>query len=120
MAFSDVMMCQGLSKGSVSQGLRFLREVGAIKPVGIAGDRRGMYIPETELRRLLSGVLRKRVREPLESGAERLRMIERLLASSDEPDRKLLSRRLSGLRTWRRKALFVLPLIQGKLGPGKG
>jgi DNA-binding transcriptional regulator GbsR (MarR family) len=120
LAFAEVVDCLEISKGSVSQGLRFLRDIGAINQVSVPGDRRELFVPETELRRLISGVLQTRVREPLVAGARRLKEIERLLADSDEPNRKLLAQRLGSLRTWHRKALFVLPLIQGILGPARG
>jgi DNA-binding transcriptional regulator GbsR (MarR family) len=120
LSFADVVACLGLSKGSVSQGLRFLRELGAVKRVAKPGDRREYFVPVTELRRLIAGVLQTRMRAPLRSGVDRLRTIERQLAASDEPHSEFLQQRISGLQSWHRKALFVLPLIQGLLGPGRG
>ncbi len=116
LAFADVMASLELSKGSVSQGLRFLRELGAIKFAEMPGDRREFFVAETELRRLLAGMLRTRVRAPLQSGAERLKLIQRRLAASDEPDHDFLKQRLASLQTWHRKALFFLPLAQKFLG----
>ena len=116
LAFSDVVTSLELSKGSVSVGLRFLRELGAIKAVAIPGDRRELFVAETELRRLMAGVVETRLRAPLESGTQRLKAMQHRFATSDEPDREFLRRRLDSLQTWHGKALFFLPLVQKFLG----
>jgi DNA-binding transcriptional regulator GbsR (MarR family) len=116
LAFADVVASLEISKGSVSQGLRFLRDVGAIKQVAVPGDRRERFVPETELRRLLGGMLQTRLRTPLELGARRLRAIQRRFAASDEPDRDFIEQRLASLQSWHRKAHFFLPLVQKFLG----
>lgn len=116
LTFAEVMSSLDLSKGSVSQGLHFLRELGAIKLAPMQSDRRERYCPETELRALLAGALRVRVQLPLEAGARRLESIERQLTASSEQDREFLAQRLESLRVWHRKALFFLPLLQRVLG----
>jgi DNA-binding transcriptional regulator GbsR (MarR family) len=117
LAFSEIVAVLGLSKGSVSQGLHFLRDLGAIKPVEVTDDRREHFVAETELRRLLAGILQKRVRDPLRMGRERLRLLRRRLTSSGAIDRDFLEQRLDSLELWHRKALFALPLIQRFLDP---
>lgn len=116
LAFADVVASLELSKGSVSMGLRFLRELGAIRLVAVPGDRRELFVAETELRRLLAGVVQTRLRAPLESGAQRLKAIQRRFAASDEPDRDFIEQRLASLRSWHGKALFFLPLVQKFIG----
>lgn len=116
LAFADVVAALALSKGSVSQGLRFLRELGAIKPVQLPGKWREHFVAETELRRLLRGVLKNRLQAPLQSGVARLKTIERQLAAQGEPDREFLAQRLESLQTWHRQTLFFLPLLQKFLG----
>lgn len=118
LAFADVVALLGISNGSASQGLRFLRELGAVRLVQDPSDRRELFVAETELRRLLGGVLKHRVRDPLEAGALRLTQLEAKLADSDEPDREFLGQRIDSLRIWHRKALHFLPLLQAFLGRG--
>jgi HTH-type transcriptional regulator, glycine betaine synthesis regulator len=120
LAFADVVESLELSNGSVSQGLRFLREFGAIKLVSVPGDRRELFAAETELRRLLVSALQTRLRVPLESGSERLKALKKRLRTSSEPDREFLSQRLDSLQTWHRKALLILPLVQRFLGSDRG
>jgi len=119
MAFADVASSLELSNGSVSQGLRFLREFGAIKTVNIPGDRRELFAAETELRRLLVAALQTRLREPLVSGSARLKALKKRLRSSAEPDREFLTQRLASLQSWHRKALLILPLVQRFLGSAR-
>ncbi len=116
LAFADVAASLELSKGSVSLGLHFLRDLGAIKCVAIPGDRREFFVAETELRRLLAGVVQTRLREPLQTGAQRLKAIKSRFATADEPDREFLRQRLESLQAWHSKALFFLPLVQKFLG----
>lgn len=125
LAFADVVTLLGLSNGSVSQGMRVLRELGAIRPVAGETDPRELFVAETELRKLLAGVLESRLRAPLEAGQGRLRALEQRLAGAArangahaaEPDPEFLRQRLSSLQTWHRKALRFLPMIQSLLGP---
>jgi len=120
LAFADVAASLDISSGSVSQGLRFLREFGAIKVVSDPGDRRELFTAETELRRLLVGALQTRLRLPLESGAARLKVLKKQLRGSGEPDRAFLTQRIGSLQTWHRKALLILPLVQSSFGPDSG
>ncbi len=116
MAFADVVAALGISNGSVSQGLRFLRELGAIRPVEDPEGRREVFVAETELRKLLGGVLEHRFRAPLEASSERLKNMELRLVEADEPQREFLEQRIDSLRIWHRKALHALPLLQLFLG----
>jgi DNA-binding transcriptional regulator GbsR (MarR family) len=120
LAFADVVEYLEISNGSASQGLRFLRELGAVRVVADPEGRRELFVPETELRRLLGGVLKQRFREPLEAAAGRLQSLDSGLTAQDEPHREFLEQRISSLRTWHRKALRILPLLQTFLRNGKG
>jgi DNA-binding transcriptional regulator GbsR (MarR family) len=119
LAFAEVAAILELSNGSVSQGLRFLREFGAIKAVSVPGDRRELFAAETELRRLLVGALQTRLREPLEAGSVWLKALKKRLRNSTEPDRGFLLQRLDSLHTWHRKVLLILPLVQRFLGSAR-
>jgi HTH-type transcriptional regulator, glycine betaine synthesis regulator len=125
LAFQDIADRLKLSKGSVSQGLRFLRAVGAIKPVVVTGDRREFFEPETELRALVSGFLRERLNPQLESWGSRAKAlkIEDFLSadlnqnqSVKSEELKTLSSRLDKLKTWQKRANTVLPMVGKLLG----
>ena len=118
LAFADVVTLLDISNGSVSQGLRFLRELGAIRLVDDPEGRREVFVAETELRKLLGGVLKHRFQEPLEAGACRLDALEERLIGEEESDREFLEKRIGSMRSWHRKALHALPLLQLFLGRG--
>lgn len=68
-----------LSKGSASQGLKFLRNAGAIRPVYVAGDRRVHYEAVAELRNLATRFLRDQVLPRLDAGLDRMDRIAELV-----------------------------------------
>lgn len=118
LAFREIAELLEISAGSASQGIRLLRELGAIKPVEVPGDRREHFEPELSLRRLLGGVLNTRVQGPLDSGEVKLKALASRLDRADagEPDAKFLKARIESMRTWHRKAALVLPLLRTFLG----
>lgn len=119
LAFQSIVDLLGLSKGSVSQGLRFLRNVGAVKPVVISGDRREFYEPETELRKLVSGFIRESVQPQLDRWGERAKGLDTgdaFAAINNAVDRKVVASRLEKLRKWQKRASVVLPTMGKLLG----
>lgn len=98
-----------ISKGSASQGLRWLRDVGAIRSEYVPGDRRDHFVAETELRRLAAGFLREQVRPHLESGANLLTRLDSAAAEADDP--RFAAGRVKKLRRWHRFGGQVLPLL---------
>lgn len=89
-----------LSKGSASQGLRYLLELGAARIVAVAGERRLHYEAVAELRNLASGFLQQRVFTCFEGSSERL---TRLNGEADKlagPARDQAKKRLKLLRSW--------------------
>lgn len=100
-----------LSKGATSQGLRLLREFGAVSIVRLPGDRRDHFVAEAQLRKLIGGFLRGRVQPHLENGVERIENLKRLVENAPDGDREFLAERVKRLANWRRGAERVLPLV---------
>src|SRR3954469_13141723 len=50
-----------LSKGSASQGLKYLQDLGAVQAVYVGGDRRAHYEAVAELRNMMGRFLRRQV-----------------------------------------------------------
>ena len=114
LAFQDIIERLEMSKGSASQGLRLLRGVGAIKLTYIAGDRRDHFVPETELRALLTGFLRERVRPHLEGGALRIEALQSsvgMYARTNAEEARILRGRLDKLKSWHRKSRSIVPFV---------
>jgi len=102
----------GISKGSASQGLRQLEELGAILRARKSGERSHTYIAMIELKPLLAGFLHKRLTPRLAASAERLQQLEKvvpMLSPSLRPTARLRLRRIT---KWHKRAHTFLPLAQ--------
>lgn len=114
VAFEEILGRLGQSKGSVSQGLRTLKRIRAVRTEYRHGDRRTYYSAETSLRSLFAGLMEETVLPHLRSSNESLGEIETLVdhLASDNPDRHaVLADRLGRLRNWSQKSQTVLPLL---------
>lgn len=112
LCFSDVNGRLGLSAGSISQGLRILREVGALKVVPMPHDRREFFAPDMELRKLVSHFLEKRLRLQLERGGGRLASLSQAIPPGANGGAAVLRSRLKSLRDWHRKTRALLPVAR--------
>lgn len=117
LTFDEIEARLGISRGSVSGGLKTLRQLGAIKLHYAPGSRKDHYMPELSMERLVRGFMKDQFTPHLESSAVRLDAVETHLA--DEPDAALREhglQRLNTLRSWRRRAEKLLPLALAVLG----
>lgn len=117
LALDDVVRKLQLSKGSASQGLRMLRDLGAVKEAESNGSRRTLYQPDVDLKRLVGGFIREQVRPHLESGKGKVGRLMKTAALEDDQElRKFYRGRLTKLESWMSRGRIVLPLIQRMLG----
>ena len=120
LTFDEIQGQLNISRGSVSGGLKTLRQLGAIKLHYVPGSRKDYYLPELSMERLVRGFIKDQFSPHLESSAERLDSIEVSLADeSDLALRKHATERLNTLHTWRRRAEKLLPLVLAVLGGTK-
>ncbi len=109
-----------ISRGSVSQGLKVLRQLGAVKVHYIAGSRKDHYIAELSMLQLVQGFVRDQLGPHLESGSARLKEVESLI--QDEVDiakRKHAEQRFQTLLSWQQRGQKLLPLVMTVLGGHK-
>ncbi|MEM7145862.1 MAG: hypothetical protein AAF591_12065 [Verrucomicrobiota bacterium] len=111
LPFEEIVTRTGMSKGSTSQGLRFLQKIKAVSTVYVARDRRTFYQAETSLRRLAGGILNETVRPRLETNEEIIEEIQHLLNHGDEAHPEFLHHRIDSLQTWNKKAKRLLPWV---------
>jgi hypothetical protein len=140
LSFADVEDRLQLSKGSVSQGLRVLRDVGAIKPVRPASNslipslphsppsldaganaapRRDYYVPDMQLRQLVARLLKDRIEPQLAGGSRRLTQLVESVPFADPAAADLVRGRLKHLQTWQRKARKLVPFAKTLLALGQ-
>ena len=108
-----------LSKGSASQGLRYLLDLGAVRMVYVAGDRRVHYEAVAELRNLAGRFLRQQILTNFEDSGIRLERIAAEAQKLPDEERKFAVARVKMLKSWEKNAKRVLPLVLAILG-GRG
>ena len=112
LSFSEVQERLDISAGSISQGLRILREVNALKAVTTSTNKRELYEPDLELRKLVLHYLEQRVEKQLNSGRDWLQAIARTIPDVVDGDKKILRTRLRSLRDWHDKSRRLMPAIR--------
>lgn len=107
--FDQIQGRLGMSKGSVSQGLKFLRDHGMILSVKMPGSRRERWQPTPSLAASLVTLLRSQVLPALEQASPRLdRVLAGAQGSQASPE---VIERLTRLRRWNARALELFPLM---------
>jgi len=112
LTFADIEARLNISKGSISQGLRVLREVGALKEVSAPDERAERFTPDLELRRLVERFLENRLRKQLDEGGNRLAALRGAIPSENEEAAEILRGRLNSVQDWHRKARALLPVAK--------
>ncbi len=110
LPMDEIIARLGISKGSASQGLNQLLELGAVRRIKRKGERSARYAAELELRRVLGGFLHEQFTPHLERGSARLAGIQKLLPKVPEPARAATTARLAKLSRWHQRATTLLPL----------
>ena len=120
LSFADIEARGTLSKGSISQGLRVLREMGAIQEVSVPAERSELFTPDLEMRRLIQRFLEQRLQKQLDAGKSRLGDLQRALPDLEKSHAETLRPRLKQLQSWHEKARTLLPIARTflKLAPG--
>ena len=117
LSLDDLVGRLQISIGSASQGLKFLRTLGAIQEVDGPDARRTYYQADIKLKKLVGGFIREQLRPHLDSGKERLRALEAEVNLEEDPaQRSFYDERVKKLERWLKQAKLVLPLIQRVLG----
>lgn len=101
-----------MSKGSVSQGLTFLRQSGAVRLVERVNDRREFFEPELGLRRLASGLIQEKIQPLAKETREAVLRLKRHAEAGPDAERDFQMERIKQLETWHRQLGRVLPVVQ--------
>jgi DNA-binding transcriptional regulator GbsR (MarR family) len=118
LSFTEVQARLDLSSGSISQGLKVLREVGALKVVRTELDSRQFLTPDLELRKLVQQRITERLQRQLAAGQTRLQRIAKAVPGGRAPAAKALRDRIKALQGLQDKASAVLPLVHTALKRG--
>lgn len=117
LCFAVIAEKLGMSKGSVSQGLAFLRQTGAVHVVEVAGDRREFFEPELGLRRLASGLINEKIQPLTKETKDALTRLKQHADGARGGQNEFQMERIKQLETWHRRLRAVLPVLSALLGP---
>ena len=101
-----------ISRGSVSQGLKFLRELGAIRVEGENGNRAEHFVAEDHLRKAVETFVTKKIGPAFEQLGQEVVRLEK------DPNNNLpaeLKEKLETIRRWHSHGKLLLPLVTGFL-----
>jgi len=117
LTMPDLVDRLNISKGSVSQGLKMLRTLGAVCEVDFKNDRKTYFQADIELKKLVGGFIREEIRPHLKSSQEKLHQLQTEAQKITDPElREFYNERIHRLERWSSKAKLVLPLLQKFLG----
>jgi HTH-type transcriptional regulator, glycine betaine synthesis regulator len=105
-----------LSKGSASQGLKYLQDLGAVRTVYVAADRRTHYEAVAELRNLAGRFLRQQILVHFEDSESHLDRIAAQTQKLSDEQRKHINERVKLLRRWEQRGRRILPFVLKMLG----
>jgi DNA-binding transcriptional regulator GbsR (MarR family) len=101
-----------ISRGSVSQGLKFLRELGAIRPEGLNGNRAEHFVAEDHLRKAVETFVSKKIGPAFDELGDE---VARLEQGPGQPLPDDLKEKLETIRRWHGHGQLLLPLVTGFL-----
>lgn len=116
LAMNDFIARLCLSKGSASQGLKYLQDLGAVRAVYAPSDRRTHYEAVVELRQLAGRFLRKQMMTHFEGTSMRLNHIASAAEKLPGEERKHVNARVKTLERWAQRGRRALSLILKLLG----
>ena len=109
LKFSDIEKRLALSKGSVSEGLRFLKDHALVVATRANGSRAETWTVAPSLAVAIADLLRRRLQPALEQTTPELRALQDEAAAAHLPDD--VRDRLARLSRWNDRALELLPLL---------
>ena len=118
LTLDDLIERLNLSKGSGSQGLKYLQDLGAVRTVYVAGERRTHYEAVAELRNLAGRFLRQQILTHFEDSKTRLERIADQVKNLSGEQRKFVTTRVKLLRSWEKNGRRMLPFVTKMLGSG--
>jgi DNA-binding transcriptional regulator GbsR (MarR family) len=111
LAMDDIMARTGMSLGAASQGLKLLREFGAVRTVYIPGARKDHYLASGELSRFATSYIEEELLPRMRTAQERIKRMERMMQSLSDTDRQLPGERIDRLKYWLGKGQKVVPWL---------
>jgi HTH-type transcriptional regulator, glycine betaine synthesis regulator len=111
LAMDEIMARTGMSLGAASQGLKLLREFGAVRTVYTPGARKDHYVASGELSRFATSYIEDELLPRMRTAQERIKRMEKMMAALQENERQLPAERIDRLNYWLGKGEKVVPWL---------
>lgn len=111
LAMDDIMERLGISLGAASQGLKLLREFGAVRAVYMPGVRKDHYVASGELSRFATSFIEDELLPRMQTAQERIKRMEQMTSDLPDEDRQVASERIDRLKYWLDKGQKTFPWI---------
>lgn len=115
LGFAEIHERLEISSGSISQGLKALREIGALRVVQSPNEKRDRFEPDLELKKLIRHYIDGRLEKQLNTGRLRLQAMEQVVPRDSGEESRILRPRLQSLSEWHDKTRALLPLVKSVL-----
>jgi DNA-binding transcriptional regulator GbsR (MarR family) len=115
LSMDDVVRRLGISKGSASQGLALLRNLGGVTTETVPGDRREHYLADLNVSRIVSHFLDNRLLPRLAHAEDRLSTMLQQARREQEnfpgPGAEQRLNRIRALQKWQKRGSGLIPMI---------
>lgn len=111
LAMDEIMVRTGISLGAASQGLKLLREFGAVRAVYVPGARKDHYVACGELSRFATSYIEEELLPRMRTAQDRLKRMEAMLDALPENQRTIPAERIGRLAYWLGKGQKVVPWL---------
>ena len=110
LCMSEIITRLNMSKGSASQGLRLLRDMGAVRVVAKSDDRRDFFEAETSLKKMVRGYFQSAIDPHLSNGDNRVKRMKTMAKTTEASEFHL--DRIDQLGRWQKNAALALPVLR--------
>lgn len=111
LSLDDITLRLGISRGSAFEGLRWLRDLGAVESVFLPGVRKEHFQAEFQLRKLATGFLRNQIQPHVDNGTEHLKRLKETIDPASR-DAVFYRDRLQQITGWHKFFSKALPVIR--------
>jgi DNA-binding transcriptional regulator GbsR (MarR family) len=111
LAMDEIMLRLDISLGAASQGLKLLREFGAVRVAYQPGQRKDHYVASGELSRFATSYIEEELLPRLHTAQERIKRMEQMMQSLPETERQLPTERIDRLKYWLGKGQKIAPWL---------
>jgi len=111
LAMDEIMGRLEISLGAASQGLKLLRNLGAVKVVYEPGNRRDHYVADLELSKFATVFIREELEPMMERATARLARMRAVLPTMAPEEKAAAEIRIARLQHWLDKGRKMLPWV---------